>query len=110
MKTWTERLPGIIAFIESGNGLAKLKAKKELEKMAFRADKLKIIEKEINKSGFIKTKEPHKKRHIELHKALDELFADYIGYHSNETNFIGMSLRKLLDWSFEQTKNPTKSK
>jgi hypothetical protein len=38
MKTWTERLEGIIAFIESGNGLAKKKAKKELEEMAVLAD------------------------------------------------------------------------
>lgn len=38
MKTWTEKLPGIIAYIESGNGIAKAKAKKELEKMAIDAD------------------------------------------------------------------------
>lgn len=38
MKTWTERLPEIIAFIESGNGIAKHKAKKELGRMADLAD------------------------------------------------------------------------
>ena len=38
MKTWTERLEGIIAFIESGNGFAKAKAKRELEEMAKEAD------------------------------------------------------------------------
>jgi len=47
MKTWTERLPGIIAFIESGNGIAKAKAKKELEKMAEEADKLILCNKEV---------------------------------------------------------------
>jgi len=40
MKTWTERLEGIIAFIESGNGIAKAKAKKELKEMAVEIDKL----------------------------------------------------------------------
>jgi len=50
MKTWTERLPGIIAFIESGNGLAKAKAKKELEKMAKEADACKVVWKELLKN------------------------------------------------------------
>jgi len=59
MKTWTERLPRIIAFIESGNGLAKKKAKEELEKMAIQADKLKILENEIN-SKFWKRKNTDK--------------------------------------------------
>jgi len=45
MKTWTERLPGIIAFIESGNGIAKAKAKKELERMAITADRYEINKK-----------------------------------------------------------------
>jgi len=49
----------------------------------------------------------HKKRHIELHNALDELFADYINHHPNETQFTEMPLMKLLAWSNEQTKNPT---
>jgi len=48
MKTWAERLDGIIAFIESGNGLAKIKAKKELEEMAVLADFAKNIKKIID--------------------------------------------------------------
>lgn len=47
MKTWTEKLEGIIAFIESGNGLAKIKAKKELEKMAEDADIYMALRKSI---------------------------------------------------------------
>ena len=56
------------------------------------------------------TEKEHKKRHIELHKVLDELFADYIHHHPNETNFLEMPLEALLNWSFKQTKNPTKTR
>lgn len=49
----------------------------------------------------------HKKRHQELHRALDELFADYIAHHPKESNFTKMPLIKLLEWSAEQSKNPT---
>jgi len=38
MKTYLEKLPGLLAFIESGNGIAKKKARKELEEMAKEAD------------------------------------------------------------------------
>jgi len=55
-----------------------------------------------------KDKEDHKKRHIELHKALYELLADYIGHHPTEIMFTEMPIKKLLDWSFEQTQNPDK--
>ncbi len=51
--------------------------------------------------------EKHKARHRELHAALDELFADYIGHHPKQKGFIEMPLIKLIEWSFEQTKNPT---
>ena len=52
------------------------------------------------------TPEEHKKRHIDLHKSLDEIFADYILNHSGDLNFTEMPIIKLLEWSFEQTKNP----
>jgi len=42
MKTYIEKLPELLTFIESGNGIAKKNAKKELEKMAKEADKVKI--------------------------------------------------------------------
>lgn len=97
MKTYLEKLPGLLAFIESGNGIAKKKAKKELEEMAKKADAM-------------KTKISHKKRHIELYKALDELFADYIKHHPDKIKFAKMPLIDLIDWSFEQTKNPNEGK
>jgi len=68
MKTWTEKLPGIIAFIESGNGLAKAKAKKELEKMAKEADIIKKFD--------------ERKKKCKHCKFLDEIF----GKLTNRTN------------------------
>jgi len=50
--------------------------------------------------------EEHKERHIKLHKALDELFADYIMHHPEEREFMSMPLIRLIDWSYEQTRNP----
>jgi len=50
-------------------------------------------------------KEQHKQKHIKLHRSLDELLADFIihtGKRPSET-----SLMELLDWAFEQTKEPT---
>ena len=52
----------------------------------------------------------HKKRHVKLHRCLDELFADYIFHHKNENEFIHMEVGTLLTWSYEQTKNPTVDK
>ena len=52
----------------------------------------------------------HRKRHVSLHKALDELFADYISHHGNETEFLKMPLVKLIEWSYQQTINPTEDK
>lgn len=49
----------------------------------------------------------HKKRHIELHKALDELFADFIIHYPNEIHFTQMPIIKLLEWSYQQTLEPT---
>lgn len=53
------------------------------------------------------TREDHITRHKMLHAAVDELFADYIGHHKEETQFTQMPLIKLLNWSKEQTENPT---
>lgn len=52
------------------------------------------------------TEEKHKERLLELHRALDELVADFI----NHTNKLPSktSLMELMNWSFEQTKIPTK--
>ena len=49
--------------------------------------------------------EEHKQRHKKLHKALDELMADFM-MHTGK--FISRtSLKDLMEWAFEQTKNPT---
>lgn len=53
------------------------------------------------------TPEEHKNRHIELHRALDELFADYIMHHPDDFSFTQMPLLKLITWAYEQTQNPT---
>lgn len=50
--------------------------------------------------------EAHKARHKELHAALDELFADYISHHPDQSGFLNMPLIDLIDWSYDQTKNP----
>lgn len=47
----------------------------------------------------------HKKRHVVLHKCLDELLGDYIshiGITPSDINFM-----EFLKWSSEQTQNPT---
>lgn len=51
------------------------------------------------------SQEEHKARHVELHKKLDELLADFIeqtGKTPSET-----TVMEFLTWSFEQTKQPT---
>lgn len=49
--------------------------------------------------------EEHKERHEELHRALDELVADWI----NHTNRIPSkaTVLELMKWAYEQTLNPT---
>jgi len=53
------------------------------------------------------TPEEHKARHVMLHRHLDELFADFIDHHPDEHHFMEMPLMRFIDWSFEQTKEPT---
>jgi hypothetical protein len=48
----------------------------------------------------------HVARHQELHRMLDELFADYILHHPDEHAFLQMPLEKLLEWSHAQTITP----
>ncbi len=55
------------------------------------------------------TESEHKQKHIELHKALDELFADFITHHSGCSKFTQMPVMKLITWSAEQAENPTES-
>lgn len=53
------------------------------------------------------TPEAHQARHVVLHRALDELFADYIEHHPEESRFLDMPIRRFLSWSFQQTTRPT---
>ncbi len=48
---------------------------------------------------------PEEQKHIELHKALDELLADFIT-HTNEP-VLDRPITDLVEWSYEQTKNPS---
>ena len=56
------------------------------------------------------TPSEHRNRHIELHKALDELVADYIDHIPLEKphwkGLRGTSIMTLMEWSFEQTQEP----
>lgn len=47
----------------------------------------------------------HKARHVELHKKLDELLADFIGHTGKTPSHT--TIMELLTWSFEQTNQPT---
>jgi len=49
-------------------------------------------------------KTQHKKKHLELHKNIDELFADFVR-HTNKT--ATSRIETLLEWSYSQTINPT---
>lgn len=51
------------------------------------------------------TKEKHKERHLELHKNLDELIADYIMH--NDKMLTETTVFELMQWSYTQTVDPT---
>lgn len=48
----------------------------------------------------------HRKIHIGLHKALDQLFADYIQHHPTQHNFLETPLKDFIEWSHRQTIQP----
>lgn len=52
--------------------------------------------------------EEHRKRHDELHHALDELMADYVMHHP-EVSDQEITIEKLKKWNSEQCMNPTPS-
>lgn len=52
------------------------------------------------------TPDEHRTRHAELHKALDELFADYMRHHATARPS-NTTLTQLIEWSYLQTQNPT---
>lgn len=49
-------------------------------------------------------KKEHIKRHKELHRALDELFADFITHRQGGAENTTI---ELIEWSHKQTENPT---
>ncbi len=51
------------------------------------------------------TKEEHIERHRELHKALDELVADYLTQAKGGNT--ASSIYGLMVWAYNQTSNPT---
>lgn len=53
------------------------------------------------------TEEEHRQRHITLHKALDELFADFILHHPREHGFSDRPIKDLLEFSYQQTQHVT---
>lgn len=50
----------------------------------------------------------HKIRHLELHRALDELMADFV-IHTRK-RLSKTNIMDLAKWSFDQTINPTPEK
>lgn len=51
------------------------------------------------------TKEEHIARHIDLHRKLDELIADWIGHTQNLPS--KSTVMELMAWSHSQTIDPT---
>jgi len=51
------------------------------------------------------SQEEHKARHVELHKNLDELLADFIERTGKTPSHT--TVMEFLTWSFEQSKQPT---
>ena len=51
------------------------------------------------------TKEEHKQRHIELHRKLDELLADFLS-HNKGKHLSNTNLMEFMEWSYKQTIDP----
>ena len=66
-----------------------------------------VTEKGANMSKPL-TPDEHRSRHTELHKSIDELFADYLRHH-REARLSTTTLMQLMEWSYQQTLNPTEA-
>lgn len=53
------------------------------------------------------TKEEHIEHHKRLHRAFDELLADFIEHHPERSGFMKMPVAELLVWSAAQTVDPS---
>ncbi len=51
------------------------------------------------------THDEHRQRHVELHKKLDELLADYL-VHNPDKGLTNSTIVDLMLWSAAQTKKP----
>ena len=56
------------------------------------------------------TKDEHRQKHVALHKALDELFADFIMHHPCSESFLYRPIKDLIDWSHQQAIEPEEMK
>ena len=52
------------------------------------------------------TPDEHRARHVELHRALDELFADFVA-HQPGSRFLERPILELIKWSHTQTIEPS---
>ncbi len=52
--------------------------------------------------------EAHRLRHVELHKELDELVADFLR-HNRDARPSTTTLMAFMRWSYEQTMQPTET-
>jgi hypothetical protein len=64
----------------------------------------------VSATRVVVTPAQHRQRHVELHAALDELFADYVRHHPAQVRFLDMPFRLLLTWAYEQTLTPTEDR
>jgi hypothetical protein len=54
------------------------------------------------------TEDEHRAHHVRLHRALDELFADYVAHQPlSASQFLGRPILALIEWSHQQTIQPT---
>lgn len=51
----------------------------------------------------------HKQLHVELHRALDQLFADFVQHNPTLHNYTQLPIITLIEWSHRQTINPDES-
>ena len=56
--------------------------------------------------GYEVNEAQHKARHEKLHRALDELAADYI-VHTKTGRLSNTTVLQLMEWSFSQCQHPT---
>jgi hypothetical protein len=64
----------------------------------------------VREDGKPATVEEHRRIHVVLHQALHELIADYLDQHPVEDEGNGLlptTVVQLLQWSLDQTRNPT---